>query len=363
MSIDFSMERWQAVKENYRRWWAGELERPLIQMPLSGRTPAQAKPDLPWHYFNSFYDLSVPAERIVDWYAYNLESMVFRGDSFPHANVYLGPGVVAAYMGAELTNSQSAGTTWFHPHTVVPAEELRLKLLPNERWWQRTIDLYRAAQARFQGLVQLDMTDLGGNLDITSTFRPSEHLLLDLYDCPDEVTRLVWEGHDAWWHCFDAINREANLNPGYTAWCPIFSEQPYYMLQCDFCYMIGPDMFVKFVLPELAASCRRLTNAFYHLDGPGALPHLDALLSIPELKGIQWVPGAGQPDITHWPEVYRKIRAAGKLIQIYDTPSARGWEALDVIADQLGSAKGIIVISGGTVEDEDKVDRVLDAYR
>ena len=55
--------------------------------------------------------------------------------------------------------------------------------------------------------------------------------------------------------------------------------------------------------PELAASCRRLKNAFYHLDGLGQLPHLKSLLSIPELKGIQWVPGDGQPDVTEWPAV------------------------------------------------------------
>jgi 5-methyltetrahydrofolate--homocysteine methyltransferase len=206
------------------------------------------------------------------------------------------------------------------------------------------------------------MTDLGGNLDIASTFRPNENLLYDLYDCPEEVIRLASEGHDAWWQCFDVINRQVNLNPGYTAWCPIFSEQPYYMLQCDFCYMIGPEQFEQFVLPELAASCRKLRNPFYHLDGPGQLPHLDALLSIPELKGIQWIPGAGQPDCTRWPEVYRKIRAAGKLIQIYAGQGALGWEALDIIADQLGSAKGIIMIGTGGIEDEDKINRLLDRY-
>lgn len=362
MNIDFNMQRWEAVKKNYGRWWAGELDRPLIHAALHGRAPTRANPDIPWHYFNSFYDFSVPVEKIVDWYLCHLEGTVFLGDSFPHVIPYFGPGVVAAYMGAELINNKQVGTTWFHPRNVVPAADLRLRLLPDEPWWKRTLDLYRAAQQRFQGLVQLDMTDLGGNLDIAATFRPSEHLLLDLYDFPEEVNRLAWEGHEAWWRCFDEINREANLNPGYTAWCPIFSEQPSYMLQCDFCYMIGPDMFEKFVLPELVASCRKLPNPFYHLDGPGQLPHLDALLSIPELKGIQWVPGAGQPDITHWPEVYRKIRAAGKLIQIYSSQSEHGWETLDVIADQLGSAKGIIMIGDGGIEDTDKVSQLVEKY-
>ena len=51
--------------------------------------------------------------------------------------------------------------------------------------------IYRAAVERWQGSVIIGMTDLGGNLDILSTFRPSEKLLLDLYDAPGEVLRLA----------------------------------------------------------------------------------------------------------------------------------------------------------------------------
>jgi hypothetical protein len=88
------------------------------------------------------------------------------------------------------------------------------------------------------------MTDLGGNLDILASFRPSDALLLDLYDHPEDIKRLTWQAHEAWWRYFNELNAVLRPpNPGYTAWTPIFSESPYYMLQCDFCYMIGPDMF------------------------------------------------------------------------------------------------------------------------
>jgi len=38
------------------------------------------------------------------------------------------------------------------------------------------------------------------------------------------------------------------------------------------------------------------------------------------LKGIQWVPGAGQPDASEWLDVLAKIRKAGKFCQIMTTP-------------------------------------------
>ena len=78
--------------------------------------------------------------------------------------------------------------------------------------------------------------------------RPAKKLLLDLYDDPDGVKRLSWHTHDMWWTCYDGLNDILQpANPGYTAWTHIYSKAPYYMLQCDFCYMIGPDMFDEFV--------------------------------------------------------------------------------------------------------------------
>jgi hypothetical protein len=59
------------------------------------------------------------------------------------------------------------------------------------------------------------------------------------------------------------------------------------------------------------------------------------------------VPGTGQPDWTKWPEVYRRIRAAGKLVQVWG-----GQAELDGIADALGSAEGIIIFGGAKLTPE-----------
>jgi len=360
--IDFNAARWASVRRNYADWWAGRLQRPLIAATLNGCGPERPRPDTPLHGFQAFHGLDAPVERIVDAWQWQLEGQRYLGDAFPSVWPNFGPGAIAAFMGCDLLGSQEVGTVWFHPRELRPAKDLTLALDDDAPWYRRVRELSSAADARFAGLVQVGMTDLGGNLDILSSFRPGEHLLFDLYDCPEEVERLTWQAHARWWECFERLRGCLPHNPGYTTWAAVFSEEPYYMLQCDFCYMIGPEMFDRFVKPELAASCRRLKHAFYHLDGPGQLPHLDSLLEIPELKGVQWIPGAGQPDITHWPEVYRRIRAAGKLIQVYAAQSAHGWEAVDILADQLGSASGILMIGDGPVTDEPRVLRVLHRY-
>jgi len=355
MGIDFSEERWEIVKDNYRKWWTGELDRPLIQANLWGRNPERARPDLPNHGFTAFYDFSVSAEEIVDLWDYNLSCVRYLGDSFPNIWPNFGPGVIAAFLGATLETG--SGTCWFIPKKRVEPKDLHFEFDPDNIWFKRVKDIYKAGMSRWDGLVQLSMTDLGGNLDIVSTFLPAEQLLFALYDCPDDVKRLAWDAHKMWWKYFDEFNSILQpKSPGYTAWTAIFSEEPYYMLQCDFSYMIGPDMFDEFVKPELAETCKKLTNPFYHLDGPGQLPHLDSLLEIKELKGVQWVPGSGAADCTQWPEVYRKIHNAGKLIQIFGDINT-----LDIIADQIGSAKGIILVGWGS-GNEDELNKGLEKY-
>ncbi len=348
MGMDFSKARWDQVKENSRAWWNGKLKRPLIQFAFDGHDPGRPKPEIPFYSFQAFYDLSVPAEDIIDRIDYDLSCQKFLGDAFPAFLPNFGPGVMAAFVGAVLEASIETGTCWFHPREAKKLSDLALEYDPDNIWLNRIKDLCGAGLDRWRGSVQIAMTDLGGNLDILSSFRPSEQLIYDLYDYPEQVKALTWQAHELWWKYFDEFNAMLRpANPGYTAWAAIFSEIPYYMLQCDFCYMISPDMFDEFVKPELAQSCKRLGNAFYHLDGPGQLPHLDSLLTIPDLKGVQWIPGSGAPDYRHWPEVYRKIRDAGKLIQLLGDP-----ETLDTVAEQLGSAEGIVLLGQASSEAE-----------
>lgn len=357
MPIRFAGSRWAKVQEDARLWWAGELERPLIQVRLTGAEAGRPEPDLPSHGFHSFYDLSVPVEEIIDRRDYDISCQRFLGDAFPCIWPNFGAGVLAAFLGAELENRKE--TTWFHPPGDREIADIHFEYDEENVWLSRVRDLTRAAVDRWQGGVQVAMTDLGGNLDVLASFRPGERLLLDLYDDPEDVKRLTWEAHGMWWRAFEGLDSvlRAGGNPGYTAWTPIFSGDPYYMLQCDFCYMIGPEMFDEFVKPELAACCRRLANPFYHLDGPGALAHLDSLLEIEELGGVQWIPGDGQPDMAHWPRVYGKIREAGKLVQLFGGP-----EILDAVADQLGSARGIVLITGADASREDEMRRWLEGY-
>lgn len=356
MTLEFPVERWPKIIEDTKKWWDGTLDRPLIQ----ARLKKNVKTD--FHFFQSFYPLDVPVEKVIDECEQYLNSFEYFGDAFPHFFPNFGAGVIAAFLGASLTNGEN--TVWFHPPEDKEVKDIHFEYDPENKWFLRVKDVISAGLERWNGNVQIGMTDLGGNLDILSTFRPGEKLLLDLYDYPDEVERLTWESHEIWWRYFRYFeNLTEGKNHGYSTWAMILSDKPHYMLQCDFCYMIGPDMFERFVKPELKACCDKLTNAFFHLDGPGQLAHLDSILEIESLKGIQWIPGAGSPGLTEWPEVFRKISDSGKKIQLLSHLSDKPFdETLDIITDQIGRADNIEYNILTNASEQENIEKLIAKY-
>lgn len=359
MPIDFDPDRWHRIREVYAQWWSGELDRPVIPVELTGRDPGRPEPSAPLLTQATCTDLEVPAEGLIDRIDYELSTRTWLGDAFPRVNLdAFGPGILAAMLGAKLDNPY--GQVWFQPPRDVPADELHFEYDPENVWLRRIEEICVAAAERWQGQVLVGMTDLGGNLDVLAAFRPGERLLLELYDAPEAVKRLTWEAHEVWFRVYHRLNDALQAtDSGYTDWAGIYSEVPCYMLQSDFSYMISPRMFDEFVRPELKATCARLPRAFYHLDGRGQLPHLDSLLSVENLHGVQWVPGAGNPGCSEWPEVYRKIHDAGKKIQVIDG----GFETLDAVIGQLGSARGVQYLGiRGTTAEETSIRRRLQRY-
>lgn len=316
MPINFSPARWDAVHQMWDRWWKGESDRPLVCVQIDNATaPDRPMPPVPLLSQDCALDFSIPAGGLVERLDYELSRRTWLGAAFPSVIMdCFGPGVVAAFMGARMDDS--SGRIWFHPpRENMHIEDIHLAFDPDHPVLQRILDIYRAAHKRWRGQVQLGHTDLGGNLDLLAHLRTSEALLMDLYDSPGEVERCLGEIHGIWWKYFELIQEVIQPeNPGCTNWLDYFSPTVTYTTQCDFGYMISPQMFSRFALPELEKTWEKLAIPVYHLDGIGQRAHLPFILENRHLAAIQWVPGDGQPDESHWPEIYQAIAGAGKKI-------------------------------------------------
>lgn len=328
-------EDWKEAKSRLEAWWEGEvLDRVVIQVTAPRERPLDFKP-LPapkelepfdpkgdWPAWSLARCLSIwgtepenwDTEFIVNRYEWWFSRIFFGGESYPHLWLNFGPGVLAAYLTGYWRFT--GDTVWFAlPQPMEWEEILSLDISPESPLWRLTNWLAEELAKAGKGRFILGTTDIGGITDILVSLRHNENLMLDLYDHPEEVKAASERITNFWHKCYEELDFLISLHQeGRSAWMGIWSSKRWYSIQCDFSYMISPKMFEEFVLPYLAQQCRRLDRSVYHWDGPGQVPHLDHLLSIPELCAIQWTPGAGNPPVDEevWFPLYKRIQEKKK---------------------------------------------------
>lgn len=318
INIRFSPNDWDRIRQDWSAWWTGELDRPMVMIEDIQLPNTTVENIHSLDKFSSTFPIETPVDDVLDFYQTRLEAKRFYGDTFPKWNINLGAGIAAAYLGA--SPEYESGTIWFKPPKELSLAEIQPRFDPHNVWWQRTLALTRRAEERWGPQVCVGLADLGGNFDIFASLRTTQQLLFDLYDAPEEVSLITQEITHAWLKFYDELyDIMKTTQHGTTPWARIWSPGRCYMLQSDFAYMISPQMFEQFVMPDLAACCEKLDHGFYHLDGKGQIAHLDHLLSLPRLRGVQWIPGEGAPPPEEWLPLLKRIRDGGKLCQLYVT--------------------------------------------
>lgn len=342
-SLEFTQQDWADLTRNWEAWWVGELDRPLVMIasPLRPREREELTIEFIRHK---------PVDQVLDYYQSRFEHTRLAGDAGPKWFPFLGAGVVAAFLGAELLCAPDEGTIWFESSRPLDSFDLGALFDPENLWWQRVQQLTQAAIDRWGDRICVGITDLGGNLDILASLRGSQQLLLDMLDYPEGIETATRQITGLWLRYYSELHKITQRNGrGTTPWAPIWAPGSCYMLQSDFSAMISPKMFERFVLPDLVTCCEALDFSFYHMDGKGQLPHLDLLLSIEALHGVQWIPGDGQPPPQAWLPLLARIRRAGKVCQLF--VSAAG--ALEIVRELGG--KGFAFGITESLKDQDVI--------
>ena len=112
-------------------------------------------------------------------------------------------------------------------------------------------------------------------------------------------------------------------------------------LQCDFSAMMSPANFRDFVQDSLRQQAEKADCVLYHLDGPDAIKHMDALMEIDGIDALQWTSGDAGPDGTleDWYGIYDKARAAGKSlwVKVYSGDFEDWIRNVDRLVERYGS--------------------------
>lgn len=305
-------------EQSYQRieaFWERELiDRPVVQFHVS-KPPEECVP-LP------VSGHATPAERWLDtafqveYKVAQLSNQVFIGDALPVAWPNLGPEVFSSFYGCPI-HFGDYGTSWTEPILHDWSEVGRIRLDWQSPYLLKLHEMTDALLEAGRGRFITGMTDWHPGGDAIAAFRDPQELAVDMIAHRDEVRALLARIEGDYFQVYDMFYEKLRAaGQPISTWTPLACEGRYYVPSNDFSIMIGPQMFEDLFLPGLARECAFLDHSIYHLDGPGALRHLDSILSIPDLDALQFVPGAGNEEFRRWVDVYRTAQAAGKGIQV-----------------------------------------------
>jgi hypothetical protein len=312
----WNADGWEASKRRFAAFWEGGL---VDRCCVSITAPSNRQPP-PFTRSTNLEVRWLDFEYRLAEFLHELEGAWYGGDGFPLWQNVLGAGALASILGTPFVLAED--TVWVDKGPVVDRWENRpaLRFREESEMWRIVRGLTEHFCANAKGRFLNGITDIGGSLDTGTAVRGSERLLMDFYDHPGEVERLSEEIDAAWFECYERLSAIlARQGDWIGSWMPIWCPGRWYALQCDVAAMISPGQFERFVAPGLARQAAWLDHCFFHLDGHQAIPHLDIVLGIERIAGIEWV--AGPPELIDRgaPEYYplfQRVRDRGKLLVV-----------------------------------------------
>lgn len=306
----------EEAKERWRAFWAGDLvDRPIVNVwaRKDGAPQVSAPPQL----YVCQHGIEAHLARYDEW----IETMFFGGEAIPALDPWLGTDQFAAFLGAEMTYDFALHTGWAAPRVNDWDEVLPLRLDPENQCWRFMLDFVRRAAEVGEGRYLVTTLDMHSNADALYSFRGSEGFCLDLIDEPEKAHQAMADVRAAYFLIFDGVF-EAGRMPerGSIAWLNFWGDGRAAVTCSDVSCMVSLPMFREYILPAIEEEAAYLDYTLYHLDGPGALHFLDDLLAVPDIHGIQWVPGDAQPPVADWVDLLKRIQAAGKSVIVDGSP-------------------------------------------
>ena len=298
----------ESMRERYRQLWTLENKTPLLLLRSHRNNMSYTKrpENIKERWCNVDYIVKTARE--------NFENTVFHGDAFPLYNPNLGPDIFGATLGAELVFEEN--TSYSVPFIETWDEKISFDL--QNKWWQKLLEITNALVNESKGDYMVGITDYHTGADALVSIRGPEKLCFDVYDNRDIFNKMVEITLPAYKKQYEILYDITQKNQkGTSNWMGIYCEEPSNVTSCDFAYLISKGDFNELVLPEIADEINYFKGkTVFHLDGVGSLKHLDALLEIEELGGVQWVYGDGQPTARHWIDVLKKIQAKNKIVNV-----------------------------------------------
>ena len=313
MPIDHIPDWEQRLARQDAFWSRQILDRPVVVITLPSPNPAYPTPKPREHA--SLRDRWMDTDYAVQKALAEVMNTEHLADALPNVWPNLGPEAFSAFMGCELEFGET--TSWSIPNLQDWTQVDNIQLSEDSPYWLKMLEMTDALLELGRHTFYTGITDLHPGADAIAAFRDPHVLCLDMLEAVEEVKALLSRVTRTYLKVYDFFCEKLSAaGQAIASWPGIVSSRKWYAPSNDFSSMISKPMFDNVFLPGIVEECRHMEASIYHLDGPGALRHLDSLLEIEELNAIQWVCGAGHGRASDWMPVYKRCQDAGKGLQI-----------------------------------------------
>lgn len=243
-------------------------------------------------------------------------------DFFPYLRADFGPVMLTGLLGAKAEFGSE--TTWYPEFINDDWSNAPDWSITNHNWWEALQRMLEKVSQAAAGRYLVGTPTLGGAADVLLNMRGSSKLCLDLVDQRQRILPAVNAIYPAWHRAFCLLfDTTTRHSAGLVHWLTLWSNQPYYVPECDFNALISPADFQQLFLPDIIRRSKTVGRAIFHLDGPAAARHIDALLDEPAITAIQYVTGAGNSALKKL-EMLKKIQSRKKplLVTVYEPEEA-----------------------------------------
>lgn len=349
------MKDYGRIMKKYEEYWAREnTGRPLIHLtaPKSGEIKVEgfSHATLKERWCDVEYVLKRALARV--------ENTYYGCEAYPMEYPDLGPDQFAAMYGIPVQFGEN--TSWAeHIYEHADTDEIREFILDTENfYYKKLFEMLEAMTEAGKGKYFVGIPDLHPGADALVSMRGPQQLCFDTIESPEFISRGIMELLPGFKEVYEKMYQiTTRYQKGSSNWMGVYHPGRWYVTSCDFCCLISPEMFEEFIVEELEEELDFLDASIFHLDGPGALKHLDRLLKIPKLDGVQWVYGAGAPTASHWVPVIEKIQKAGKTVVIEVMPGE-----LEFMLEHVNPQGVLFQVKASSVEEAVELERLAAKY-
>ena len=189
--------------------------------------------------------------------------------------------------------------------------------------WIRTVisvpaDNFDAAKyicEEAEGEYLVSMPDISGNIDVLGSLRTATSTLLDMISDEERSLHVCGafrrSGKKVHQNIYDYL-KDYNFGGSSIGWLNTWAPGFHNQMQADMSVMFSNEYYERHsFVKSWKNNLPFVDYALYHFDGVEQIRHLDTLLSLDELRMIQWTSVVGQPSPLNYITVLRRIQEAG----------------------------------------------------